>query len=186
MTTWPQATVPTFAAGYAPQQADFTTWVRNNLAFQASKVMFRAQQQVPGGQSLSNSTFSLLNFGATAGDILEDPYGGWSTTATVNQPAYSWLAPYTGLYEVTLTVVTLSAAAWLGAAVELTGGAAQSVSNDSVPSGNSGGCSGSLLVAMTGGYDYLQLGAAVSTTLTTDTTSAGRYPSAEIAYVSAG
>lgn len=186
MATYPQAMIPAFPAGAGPLPATFAGWVQQPFQFLTQQPVFRAIQQLAGGQALTSATFDPLQVGGTAGDILEDPYAGWSTTTTATQAAWSYLVPYTGLYEITVTVPIVANAIWLTAAVGVSGGTPQWLEQALCPSGIPGGCTGSLIVACVGGQDYLQAGTAVSANATTRTTAAGTYPSLEIAYLSGG
>jgi hypothetical protein len=180
-----QAAAPVFPAGYAPFQFDMNNWIAATLGWCSYLPVFRGQQQA--GQPLSSSSvLNALALGGTAGDILEDPYGGWSHTATSAQPANSYLVPYTGWYEVTITILCVQQAMFLEAAVGVSGGTPEYVSNVATPAAVAGGCSGSLIVPATGGLDYIQAGAVVSAAATTDAASAGLQSSLEITYVSSG
>ena len=186
MATFPQAAVPVFPAGYGPFASDAQALTGNTLGFTATMPVFRGIQQLPGGQATTGGTFAPLALGGTAGDILEDTYSGWSHTATSKQPANSYLVPYTGWYEVTVTVTCLAQAMWLSAGVQVSGGTIEYLGNVNTPAGLAGGCSASLIIPATGGIDYIQAGPLTSANATTDTIAAGRYPALEIAYVSSG
>ena len=181
MPTYPQAVIPVFPAGNAPLPAAFTAWVRQPLQFLTQVPLFRGQQQAVTPQSLA-AGFQALSMDT----VLEDPYGGWSAAGTGAQAASSWLVPYTGYYEVTVTCSIAAAALWCAAGVQVSGGTAAYGDMVLVPGSTEGGCSASLTVPCIGGQDYIQGGAYVSTAATTDTSSAGRYPAIEIAYVSGG
>jgi len=175
---------PLFPAGYGPLPSDMDSWIQQPFQFLTTKVMFRAELQA--SQALTANANTLIHFGSTAGDILEDPYGGWSTTATSAQPAWSWLCPAgcTGLYEVTMTAFTANPSGGATAAVIFLDGTeygylAYNWGGDGQASGACGGGP----FYLTGGIDYIQgyIGtvAAVNTTAT-----AGQYPTLEIAWVS--
>ena len=181
MATFPQAVIPVFPAGNAPLPAAFAAWVQQPFQFLTQRPVFRGQQQAAGGQSLS-AGFQALSMDT----VLEDPYSGWSAVLTGSQAASSWLVPYTGLYEVTVTCSVTAAALWLAAGVQVSGGTAAYGDMVLTPASTEGGCSASLLVSAVGGQDYIQGGVFASAAATTDTTSAGRYPAVEIAYVSGG
>jgi hypothetical protein len=175
--------VPVFPAGYFPETADFTGWVQNPFSFLAGGVVFRGQQEVSGGQALSGSSYTIIAYDT----IPEDPYGGWSATVTASQPANSWLAPWTGSYEVTVYTSTASAAIWVASGALLSGGAVTGVLQGEAvlaPSGTFGGSCATFTVQLTGGADYIQGAAIVSAASSTVTSSPGRYPSMEITYVS--
>jgi hypothetical protein len=182
-TTWPQLAVPVFPAGYAPAQADLTAWVTGSFGFASTGVVLRAIQQA--AQSLTGGSPNTLEFGATTGDILEDLYHGWSHTATGSQPANSYLVPYTGWYEVTISACNQNTAMWAAAGVQVSGGTAESLSSIPTPSGNAGGACASLIIPATGGIDYIQAIALPSASVST-ATSTGLLTSLEIAYVSSG
>jgi hypothetical protein len=186
MTTYPQAIIPAFLAGYPPVPSVMDGWAQQPLQFLTQRPVFRGIQQLSGGQALSSGTFDALQVGGTAGDILEDPYGGWSTVTTADQPAWSYLVPYTGLYEVTISVPIIGANIFLAAVIEVSGGTPFRLEDAQVISGIPGGCCGVLTVACTAGQDYIQAGTAVSGAATTDTTAAKVLPSLSIGYVSAG
>ena len=180
-----QAAPPVIPAGYAPFQFDMTNYIANTLGWVSSLPLFRGQQQA--AQSLSSSSsLNFLAIGGTAGDVIEDPYGSWSHAGTSAQPANSYLAPYTGWYEVTITVLTAAQAMFLSAGVQVSGGTVQYLGNAQTPAGIAGGCSGSVIVPCTGGADVIQAGAIVSVNATTDASSPGQLPTLSIAYVSSG
>lgn len=183
MSTWPQLVIPVFAAGYAPQAPAMNGWVQASLGFCSAMPVFRAQKQA--AQALTAGTFAPLQAGATAGDILEDPYAGWSATATAAQPAWSYLVPFTGWYEVTLTILTAAFSGWLTALVQVSGGTAEIMGNAQVPASGPGGVPASLIIPATGGIDYIQAGPQASAAVNTDIT-AGQLCALEIAYVSSG
>lgn len=173
---------PQIPAGYAPFQADFTTWVTTPLTFLSTKTMFRGQLQ--GTEALGALAFTK----AQLDTVLEDPYGGWSATSTGSQAAYSWLCPAgcSGWYEVTLTGLTASQGSTpssCGAALWVDGAEYQQASLTPGVNGNTSGSSGALIVPLIGGSDYVSLYiysfAAVNTPAL-----AGRYPEMEIAWIS--
>jgi hypothetical protein len=166
--------LPVFPAGWSPSQQDFTTWIRRSFRALTGRVVFRAQQT--GSQSLTGGVFTPVAFGG----VLEDPYGGWSATATAAQAAYSWLAPWTGYYQVTFGWSSAAGAGWADTAVAVTGGTPQVVSGAGAPASLGGGGSGQVIVPMIGGADYLQFLAQPASTVTNDTSTAGRYPWVEI------
>jgi hypothetical protein len=176
---------PIFPAGYPPTPANMDTWVQTPFTFLSTKVMFRAQLQ--GTQSLSAGTDSVIHFGSTAGDIQEDPYNGWSTTTTSSQAAYSWLCPTgcTAWYEVTLTAFTAnpgSSTDLLQAELFLDGARQQQTSLSWGINGHGTGSSGSVMVALIGGVDYISM--AINSTVTVNTTATnGQYPTMEICWV---
>ncbi len=173
------ATVPTFPAGYGPLPADMNTWVRSNFQGLTSGVLFRGIMTTT--QSLTAGSFNPLQLIAT-----EDLFSGWSATSTSAQAAFSWLAPYTGWYEVTVEATTLAAALFLQAGVAISGGTARYPQNNRTPAGFPGGACATWLTYLTGGYDYVQGGLNPSAAVSTDVASAGFFPSVEIAYLSSG
>lgn len=173
--------VPQIPAGYAPVQADLTAWVTTPFTFLATKAMFRGQLQ--GSQALSGATFTLDKLDT----ILEDPYGGWSATATASQPAASWLCPAgcSGWYEVTLTAMTASqgvAVSSIGAGLWVDGSAYQVGGMSQGVNGNTSGSEGPVLVPLIGGSDYVQMFTFSLEPVSTPAV-AGRYPSMEIAWI---
>jgi hypothetical protein len=173
---------PSFIAGSGPQAADFDSWIQAPFTFLTSKVVFRAQRQA--AQSLSGAAFTLMQYDT----ILEDPYGGWSATATGSQPAWSWLAPAgcSGWYEVTMTAFTANPGTTsdlLVAVLYMDGSAYLQASAEWGADGHAAGSCGSVPVALYGGQDYIQgytyTQAAVSTPATT-----GQYPTIEVCWLS--
>lgn len=175
--------VPQIPAGWAPLAADFTTWVTTPYTFLTSKVLFRGQLQ--GSDPLSAGVYTL----AKLDTVLEDPYSGWSATATGSQPAFSWLAPSgcSGWFEVTLTGMTAnqaSGSAQCGAALYVDGSIYQQAAFSWANNGNTSACSGSVQVPLLGGSDYVQMYIYSTIAVNTPAT-AGRYPDMEIAWISA-
>lgn len=173
MTTWPPAAIPVFPAGYGPQVADLDTWIQNNFGWISTGALLRVQQTTGGGQALASGG-NILAFNS----VLEDPWGGWSAGSN------AWFAPVTGLYEITVTAMTVAAAIWVSAQVQVSGSAAIEGGADLCPSGTAGGGICSVVVPLVAGFDFVQGGVNVSASATTDTTSAARFPSMEIALVS--
>jgi len=177
VTTWPAASIPVFPAGYKPVQSDFTAWIQNTLGFLTDGVVFRARQT--SSQALSGAS-NIMQYQA----IDEDPYSGWSATATADQAAHSWLAPYTGLYQVTVTTGYAASANWAETGVLLTGVLTVAAQQGSPGiSGPTAGAGGMVTVPMTGGADYVQVSMSIATAESTVIT-AGSEPSVEIALVS--
>jgi hypothetical protein len=176
----PAPPVPQIPAGWYPVQADLTTWVTNPFTFLAQPACFRGQLQA--AKALSGFTLMQLD------TILEDPYSGWSATATASQPAWSWLCPAgcSGWYDVSLSGFTAnqgSGSNQATAAIYLNGTLWQYGSDDWAVTGADTGTSGAVQVPLRGGFDYVQLyvfsGAAVSTPAV-----AGQYPAMELAWAS--
>jgi hypothetical protein len=88
--------VPVFAAGYDPQQADFTTWWQNPALFFQYGIVARVSETITPTTLPSTGVATTIGFDTVA----EDPYSGFnSTTAAWTPPA-----GYSGWYQVTLTV----------------------------------------------------------------------------------
>lgn len=173
MVTWPEANIPVFPAGYGPQAADFTDWVTDNFGFLSAGVMLRVQQTTPGGEALS-AGFNTLTFN----QVLEDPWSGW------NPAFWQYNVPITGLYEITVTGMTVAGSNWVSGAVLISGAATIQGNADLCPSGTAGGGICSVIVPLVAGFDFVQGGLSLSTGSTSDTSSPARYPSMEIALVS--
>lgn len=174
----PPPPVPVFPAGYIPQTGDLEGWVRKSLRFCAGQIVFRAEQT--SSQSLAANTFTPLQYGS----VLEDPFGGWSTTSTASQAAWSWLAPWTGWYRVTFRYLTSSTSAWHDPALGVSGvNPAYEPGGLLSPSSASGGSGLSAVIPLIGGQDYVQLLANPSAACTTDVSAIGRRASVEITSV---
>lgn len=178
----PAPPVPQVPAGWMPVQADFDLWVTDSFSFLSQLPVFRAQRQA--AQSLTGGAFTLIDLDT----VLEDPYGGWSPTATGSQPAWSWLCPAGcgGWYEATLSGFTASqgsgSAVQASTAIYLNGTAWQYGSDDwAVPSAPTG-TNGTVQVPVLPG-DYVQLYVLSSASVSTPTT-AGELPAMELAWVS--
>ena len=178
-TTTPAPAVPQIPAGYAPVQADFTSWVTTPFSFLASTTLFRGQLQ--GTEALSGWTLAQLD------TVLEDPYGGWSAVTTGSQAAFSWLCPSgcSGWYEITLDGLTnpQSGTSEVWTALYVSGSAYQVASGSLGNTSNTSGSSGTIPVPLLGGFDYVQMYIYSSSAVNTPAT-AGRYPSMEIAWIS--
>jgi hypothetical protein len=178
--------VPVFPAGYGPLPADMDTWVQSPFQFLTTKVMLRAELQA--AQALTANTNTLAQFGGTAGDILEDPYSGWSATATGSQPAWSWLCPAgcTGWYEFTMTAFTANPGSSTDAVQALIYVDGTEYAVTSCIWGDNGhatgGC-GAVTVPLIGGVDYVQ-GFIYSTVGVNTTATAGQFPTLEAVWVS--
>ena len=178
----PVPPVPGIPAGWKPVQADIDLWVTNSFSFLAQMPVFRGQRAAT--QSLSGGSFSTLQLDT----VLEDPYGGWSATATGSQPAFSWLCPAgcAGYYEATLTAQALSQGAGtanqLVALLALNGAAWMYGSDDWAPAGAPGGSNGPVQVPLLPG-DYVQMWVFASQAVSTPVL-AGEVPAMELAWVS--
>lgn len=176
----PDPVIPVFPAGYAPVQADFTTWITSPFSFLTSKVMFRAQLQA--AQSLAAGD-TLIHLDT----ILEDPYSGWSASGTGSQPAWSWLCPpgCTGWYEITMSALTgtQGTTSQIGARLYVNGSLYQQASSTWAVNGAAGGSCGVVQLPLLAGTDYLQFEIR-ATTATTAPATAGQYPTMEVAWLS--
>lgn len=174
-------TIPFFPAGYGPSPGDMGGWIQGSFSAAAQPTLFRGLQTI--AQALTGSAVNPLSID----DVLEDPTGGWSQVSVPGvQPAFSWLAPLTGWYEVTLTCSIAAASLWAGGAVLVSGGNPQYGEFANTDASSEGGCTASLIVPCYGQVDYIQAGPFVSANASTDVSAAGRYPALEIAYVSGG
>ena len=174
--------VPQIPAGYGPFPADMNAWITAPFTFLSTKAMFRGQLQ--GSQALGANANTL----AKLDTISEDPYGGWSATATGSQPAWSWLTPpgCGGWYEITLTALTASQGATpsaVGAVLFVSGSEYQVASMSPGVNGNTSGSAGPVLVPLTGGVDWLQMYIYSLEAVSTPAT-AGRFPSMEVSWIS--
>lgn len=177
MSTWPAASIPVFPAGYKPQLADFTSWIQDTLGFCTDGVVLRARQTTTQALAAGQTTMEYQA-------IDEDPYTGWSAVTTSEQPAYSWLAPYTGLYQVTITTGFAASANWAIPGVLITGTLIDAAACATTGlTGLTCGAGGMVTVPMTGGADYLQMVMNLETAEDTVIT-AGSEPSVEIALLS--
>lgn len=172
---------PQIPAGYAPFQADMNAWITAPFTFLATKAMFRGQLQ--GSQALTANANTL----AKLDTVSEDPYGGWSATATGSQAAWSWLCPpgCSGWYEITLTAMTASqgvATSAVGGVLYVDGAEYQRASMSPGVNGNTSGSAGPVLVPLLGGVDYVQFYIYSLEGVNTPAT-AGRYPSMEVAWI---
>lgn len=178
----PVPAVPQVPAGWKPVQADLDLWVTDSFSFLSQPANFRAQRAA--AQSLTGGGYSLLQLDT----VLEDPYSGWSATATATQPAWSWLCPAGcgGWYEATLSAFTASQGSGTAnvvlAALALNGILWQYGADDwavaSAPSGSSGPVQVPLLPG-----DYVQAWVFATASVSTPTT-AGELPAMELAWVS--
>ena len=181
---YPPPPLPAFLAGYTPQQADFGNWVQNSFGYITGQIMFRAQQAV--AQSISATTFTAVTFDT----VLEDNFSGWTTVPVTypsfTQPAYSWLAPYTGWFRVTFRFTCTSSVKWLDAAVSVSGASpGEEAGGVLTPLAQPGGAGCSVIVPLIGGTDYIQCLAWSSTSATTIVANPGVYSYAEIVPVQA-
>ena len=171
--------IPSFPAGYGPLPTDFNNWVPVPLGFCTQKTTLRAAQP-SGGQALTASSYTVIQFPAPA----EDPYSGWSTTATANQPAWSYLAPFDGWYEVTLCISAGAVSTVLEPAVQVSGATIYELATVIGSTANAVMVTGSFRFPLIGGLDYVQGLAWSSAAAATSTTGVSRECSIEIIYVS--
>ena len=176
--------IPGIPAGYAPVQADMDAWVTTPFSFLASPAAFRGELHAATAWGAGAFTLAPLD------TITEDAWGGWSATSTGSQPAFSWLAPAgcSGLYEVSLTAWATSPGAsvtdQLQACLSVDGVLyAQASAGWGPPSATGGSCA-SVQVPLLGGVDYVQM-LVYSAAASAGAATAGRFPSMEIAWVSA-
>jgi hypothetical protein len=172
VTGLPLPVVPVFPAGYAPQVADFTTWVTNSLGFCTGGVMFRAEQRTV--QAFSANTTTTVTFDT----VLEDPYSGW------NAGTSAWTAPVTGWYAVSLTVSVAALTGTITPGIELDGGVGYAAAALNISVNAPGGTPGIFWVPMVAGSDSLQGRVSVTGAGSTDVTS-GQRSTLEIAFMSA-
>lgn len=171
MTGLPIPSPPVFPAGYGPVTSDFTGWVTNSLGFCTRGVMLRAEQQTT--QAIAANTQTIVSFDT----VLEDPYGGW------NAGSNSWLAPVSGWFEVTCTLVTASASGTLTNTVFVDSATQYAASAVSVPSTNPGGACSSFWVPLIAGTDFVQIRLNMTAATTTDSGN-GQRSTLEISFVS--
>lgn len=177
----PVPAVPRVPAGWRPGKADFDLWVTRPFSFLAQAAYFAAQ--LTGGQGLTGGNLNIVHFDT----VTEDPYGGWSATATGSQAAWSWLCPpgCAGWYEVTLRAFTgnqASTTAQVVPALALNGSLWQYGGGGWAASGGDSGAPGSVQVPLSPG-DYVSALILPSVTTTAPTT-AGQLASMELAWVS--
>ena len=169
--------IPAFPAGYGPLASDMDTWVQATLGFYAQGILFRGIQAV--SESLTSGSFKTLSWDT----VLEDPTGSYSATATGSQSANSFLAPWTGWYEITF--------GWSYGPAGLTD-SQSALLIDGTTSYHLGqiglaqACGlGSFIIPLVGTVDYVEMQAFVSSSgLSTTVSAAGLQPACEISFVS--
>jgi hypothetical protein len=171
MSGLPVPSPPVFTAGTPPVPATFTGWITDTLGFCTAGIVFRAQQQVT--QSFSANTQTVVTFDT----VLEDPYSGW------NAASHEWLAPATGWYEVTSTLVINSLNATLTNTIFLSGVTQYAFSAIAESSSYPGGACASAYVPLVIGQDFVQVRLFATAAGSTDVSSAGFYSSLEISFV---
>lgn len=178
----PAPPVPQVPAGWRPDQADMDLWVTDSFGFLAQAPVFRGQ--LAAAQALTGGSFNVQHLDT----IAEDPYGGWSATATGSQPAMSWQCPAGagGWYEATLTAQCASQGAGtanqLVATLALNGALWMYGADDWAVASAPSGSNGPVQVPMLPG-DYVQMWVFTSASVSTPTT-AGELPAMELAWVS--
>lgn len=174
----PVPAVPGIPAGWRPVQADLDFWVTDSFSFLAQAACFRAQ--LVASVPLAAGVFTLLPFDT----VEEDPYGGWSATATGSQPAYSWLCPAgcAGWYEASVSAFSTATTGQLAAALYLNGSVWEYPADDWAVSGADSGTNGPVEVPLIPG-DYVQVYAYVTGTSSTPG-AAAQYPAIELSWVS--
>lgn len=178
----PAPPVPQIPAGWYPVQPDFDLWVTNSFSFLSQPANFRAQ--LTAGQALTGGAFNVVHFDS----VLEDPYSGWSPTATGSQAAWSWKCPpgCGGWYEVTLAGFAASQGAGttnqVATALILNGSLWQYASDDWAVASAVSGSSGAVPVPLLPG-DYVQAAILPSASVSAPAT-AGELASMELTWVS--
>jgi hypothetical protein len=172
---YPPPALPVFPAGYGPQQADFGNWVQASFGYITDLAVYRGIQTI--SQSIGSATFTVITYDT----LLEDDFGGWSPAPTSSQPAWSWLAPFTGWFRVSFRVSCAAGSHWLDAAVSVSGAnPGQETTGVLAPSAQPGGAGGSVIVPMIGGTDYVQILLWASTSVTTQVSIPGLQSYVEI------
>ena len=168
---------PAFIAGFGPKPADMSTLITTPLAFCAQRTVLRVGQP-SGGQSLTASTYTTIQFPTP----LEDPYSGWSTTATSSQIAYSYQPPYDGLYEITICAAVNAITGHVEPVIQVSSNLLYELGAASLNGTTAGIVTSSVRVAMLGGLDYVTGRIWTSATATTASAGLSRGCSMEIVY----
>lgn len=156
----PPAGGPVIPAGLSPHgdqlTADLNNLIINPVKFCATGIFARLRQ-ASGTQTLTANATSVLSYDT----VDEDPYAGWSATVTGTQAAHSWQPPVGcgGWYmvHVSASLGTSPADSVLRPVVLVTGAAQFAVECAKAP-GSPEIASGSALVYLLGGSDYVQGG----------------------------
>lgn len=162
--------IPAFPAGYpGTTPSFFDGLVQLPLTFLANQIVFRAHDTTARtiGTSFTTIPFNTVD---------EDPYSGW------NSSSHQWLAPYTGWYSVTFTCSIATSAVSLRCAVGQSGTLTIEGTGAELAGAVLGEGSAAAVLLLAGGIDFVNAQALVSSSTTTDVSSAGRYPSLEITY----
>jgi hypothetical protein len=177
-TVYAPPAVPVFPAGYGALPVNMDTWIQQSLGFAAQTSVFRALQTQ--AQALNNAATTTLTFDT----ILEDPTGSWSSAGTGSQAANSWLAPWTGWYEINFGwQYTTAATVYVSSDILVDG---------LTPEYTLGACNGetgttaSYIVPLVGGVDYVQMLAFINTSAknTASALSVGQQANCEITFIS--
>jgi hypothetical protein len=171
MPAYAEPVIPAFPAGYDPVTADMSNWVRAPFGGYSAGVVFRAT--LTTGQPFASGA-TIVQFNG----ILEDNWSGWNTAN------FWYLAPWTGLYAVDVTVAIAAKALFLEASILVSGATLIELGGLETPASFTGGQSGAAYVPLVGGVDYIQCEAKCSSTATAASGSAGVLSSIEIAFVS--
>ena len=168
--TLPAPGAPVFVAGAAPQVSDMTSLVTTPFTFCSVGVAARLEQRTV--QAIAATTLTVISFDT----VLEDPYSGW------NAGSNSWLAPFSGYFEVTLTVGTAAVNGTVAASVVVTGNQ-YTMGEIATPSTNEGNATCSFIVPMIAGFDFIQ-GEVFATSAVNTSTNVGLRSCMEIRFVS--
>lgn len=181
MTSPPQ--IPVFAAGYPYLPSGMDSLITAPLSFQAAGVLFRAEQQTQQDFFTLNTQY-VIKYGT----VLEDPYSSYDAAN------FRWLAPFTGIYEISVfcSVATISCSLQASVAINgsidgnfaITGATFYTTTSAQLSSLTLGGGTGFARVPLVGGVDWIQGAAQSNTSATVTDVTAGRRPGMEIAYIS--
>jgi hypothetical protein len=149
--------------------ADLNQLITNPVLFAATGIFARLRQAA-GTQTLTAGAATMVAYDT----VDEDPYSGWSATATATQAAWSWQPPAgcSGWFHVHLTVSlgTVPSDAVLRPVVYVTGQPQFAVETAKAPNVPQV-ATGSALVYAVGGADYIQGGAFLATSSGNEPTS---------------
>jgi len=169
---------PSFVAGSGPEPPDFNNLIQAPLLFCTAKTVLRVAQPT-GGQSVSGGGYtSPVQFT----QVLEDPYSGWSAVATGSQPAYSYLVPYDGWYDITLVIACGNVTGHLEPAIEISNTTTFELAAVAVGGSTPPISTGSVKAGLIGGLDYVTARIASSVAATTSGSAPGRNCAMEIVY----
>jgi hypothetical protein len=157
---------PVLPAGLSPHgdqlTADLNALITSPVSFLATGVFARLRQ-ASAGQSLTPAAHNVLAYDT----VDEDPYGGWSATATASQPAHSWLCPAgcSGWYLATVTasLATPPSDSALRPEILLNGSPWLALAGPGATASTNSQGDGSGYVYLLGGSDYVQGGAFLAT-----------------------